>query len=93
MSAASRPCPFCPGSMEIPPGYIEELVAAKRSQGLDIVEDEVYRQRLEACARCVSSVEQTLCRRCGCFVQVRALSALRGCPHPGGDRWRSIDRA
>jgi hypothetical protein len=90
MSASPKPCPACAGSLEIPPGYIGELVAAKRSAGLDLADEQVYRQRLATCAGCDSCAEGILCARCGCFVELRALSALRNCPHPAGDRWADV---
>jgi hypothetical protein len=84
------PCPTCPGAVELPPGYIEELVASKRSAGSDLVEEPVYLRRLAACAACASCADGTMCRHCGCFVHLRALSALRDCPHPRGDRWSNV---
>jgi hypothetical protein len=89
MTDRPKPCPACPGSYQLPPGYVEELVSAKRSTGLDLVDDNVYNKRLEICAACESCVDGTMCMKCGCFVQFRALSALRNCPHPGGDHWEA----
>lgn len=88
MSGRRENCPVCPGSWELPPGYIEELVAAKRSTGLDNVDDVTYRKRLAECTSCDAIVDGIMCRKCGCFVELRALSALRSCPNPEGDRWQ-----
>ncbi len=86
------PCPTCPRHWEMPPGYLEELVAAKRSTGLDNVDDATYQRRLAACRACDACVDGTMCMKCGCFVELRALSALRTCPHAEGDRWALLNQ-
>jgi hypothetical protein len=93
MNTGQMPCPACPGAWELPSGYIEELVAARRSSGLDNVDERTYLRRLAACSACNACLDGSVCMKCGCFVQLRALSALRDCPHPGGDRWAYIKEA
>lgn len=46
--------------------YIKEFPADKR------VSEEEYSQRLAICRKC-DELENGICRKCGCFVELRAL--------------------
>jgi hypothetical protein len=75
--------------MAIPPGYIDEIVAAKRKTGVDLAKDGVYEGRLESCRACDMCVGGIMCSMCGCFIQFRALGRDAYCPHPSGDNWKA----
>lgn len=40
---------------------------------------ELYQKRLDICRRC-QSLENGICRECGCFVELRAASRKNYCP-------------
>jgi len=46
----------------------------------DRVTDEVYEQRLSVCKECEKLNEGT-CNSCGCYVELRALTAVSHCPN------------
>ena len=80
-------CTTCPGNMQIPPGYIEDLVNAKIQSGIGVVENDEYKRRIEICIKCESCLNDIICLKCGCFIQLRALNEFKQCPHPDGDKW------
>ena len=41
--------------------------------------DELYEERLGVCMACDSLLSGT-CRKCGCYVEIRAASKASGCP-------------
>ena len=45
----------------------------------DRTADEEYRRRLEICRQCDSLLSGT-CKKCGCYVELRAAGAARECP-------------
>ncbi len=85
-------CTACPGKMQVPPGYIEELVDARIKSGVGIVNDNEYRRRMDICLKCDSCLNDAICMKCGCFIQLRALNEFRKCPHPDGDKWDKLEQ-
>jgi len=51
------------------------------------VADEEYRARLEHCYECEGLAGGTMCRYCGCFVQMRAIKKHMHCPSPLDKKW------
>ncbi len=47
------------------------------------VSDTVYEKRLDVCRECENLLNAT-CLKCGCYVEIRALSKASKCP---GKRW------
>ncbi len=45
----------------------------------DKVSDQIYEERLAACRMC-GSLQNGMCRICGCFVEMRAAMKNRHCP-------------
>ncbi len=43
-------------------------------------DDETYRQRLQICLECDDLVNG-MCKKCGCFAEIRAAFARSYCPH------------
>jgi hypothetical protein len=76
--------------MEIPPGYIDEMVEARRKGGVNLAEDGLFNARLAACKACEMCLDGIMCRICGCFVQFRALGRESYCPNPKGDLWEGV---
>lgn len=46
----------------------------------DKVSDEVYESRLAICKSC-DDLLSGMCRRCGCYVELRAAIKVRSCPN------------
>lgn len=46
--------------------------------------EELYEERLSLCREC-DMLFQGMCRKCGCYVELRAAVKANGCP---GKRWR-----
>jgi len=68
----------------------EEIEAQMKKvieSGVPLADVDLYRKRLAACAVCEHLVFGNTCKSCGCLVRVRALNALRICPHESGSRW------
>ena len=61
--------------------YIQHLPAE------DKVPDEEYERRLSLCKEC-DSLLQGMCRICGCYVEMRAVMRVRGCPQTPS-RWQA----
>lgn len=51
----------------------------------DKVTDEQYEQRLLMCRQC-EHLLSGMCRKCGCYVEMRAAMKIRHCPDVPG-RW------
>ena len=82
-----RECGHCPGSVHASEIDIKEQMENVIQSGVPIASDKVYEARLKACDSCKELIYGTTCMNCGCFVKVRALNALRICPHPSGSKW------
>ena len=54
------------------------------SDGLKLVSEEVYRQRLAACDACDSRVKESWCVECGCYLPVKAKARAATCDL---DKW------
>ncbi len=80
-------CRGCQDSAIVSSEEIEQLVNEQLEFETDLVDDDLYEERLEACKSCPSVAYDTTCSHCGCFVQFRAKLAYKHCPYPGGARW------
>ncbi|MBP3235161.1 MAG: hypothetical protein J6M65_12165 [Eubacterium sp.] len=63
-------------------GEIDKYLA--RIHPEDLVEDEVFKARIEACGVCEMLMGAT-CKACGCFVEFRANTKYGTCPK---NKWR-----
>lgn len=54
--------------------YIKNYPEEKR------VSEEIYRNRLEICRKCEELING-MCRKCGCYVELRALKKKISCPY------------
>ncbi|WP_222618015.1 DUF6171 family protein [Sporosarcina sp. resist] len=80
-------CKGCSQSVIVSDDKIKQLVKEQLQYEIDIVEDELYNNRLKICKTCPSLVYDTTCGYCGCFVQFRAKLMYKHCPHPDGPKW------
>lgn len=62
--------------------YIERLPEE------DKVSSEVYEERLGKCKEC-DHLMNGMCRKCGCYVEMRAVMKVRGCPDVPA-RWGAV---
>lgn len=54
----------------------------------DKVSEDIYQYRLSICKSC-DDLLSGMCRRCGCYVELRAAMKVRGCPHVPA-KWNSV---
>lgn len=54
--------------------YISLIPSEKKT------DDITYRERLKQCQSCDELING-MCRKCGCFAEIRAAYAVRHCPH------------
>lgn len=80
-------CNECPASVHLSKSEIEDEVRRVVESGVPLTKRDQYEKRLDACNNCDQFVYGTTCMSCGCIVKVRALNALRICPHVSGSRW------
>lgn len=80
-------CYGCDTSVHVSESEIEECIKKVIESGVPLTDREQYEKRLNACNSCEQLIYGTTCMSCGCFVRVRALNALRICPHASGSRW------
>lgn len=52
----------------------------------DLVEDEIYNQRINCCKKCDFLISG-MCRKCGCYVEVRARLKASNCPNYDNRQW------
>lgn len=63
-------------------GYLERHLDAIPEE--EQTADDLYEERLKICQSCSMLVE-SMCRGCGCYVQLRAALAKQSCPY---DKWQ-----
>lgn len=80
-------CGHCPGSVHVSENDIKEQMKKVMDSGVPIANEATYETRIKECNECNQLVYGTTCMSCGCFVKVRALNALRICPHSSGSKW------
>ncbi|NLM26862.1 MAG: hypothetical protein GX211_01630 [Clostridiaceae bacterium] len=80
-------CIKCPGSVHVSEKEIEEGIRKVIESGVPIADKNLYMKRLNTCYSCERLVYGTTCMSCGCIVRIRALNALRICPHESGSKW------
>lgn len=80
-------CGKCSGNINVSEKEIEAQINKVIESGVPLADKDLYRKRLEACDACERFVYGTTCMSCGCIVKVRALNALRICPHEFGSKW------
>lgn len=80
-------CKGCSGSVHIKDSEIEVEIRRVIESGVPLAGQELYEKRLKTCSVCEQLIYGTTCMSCGCIVKVRALNALRICPHASGSKW------
>lgn len=82
-----KDCRKCSGDRNISDQEIEDQIKRVIESGVPLADRELYGKRLAICAACERLVFGNTCMSCGCIVKVRALNALRICPHESGSKW------
>jgi len=80
-------CYGCDTNVHVSESEIAECIRKVKESGVPLANSEQYENRLRICRSCDQLLYGTTCMACGCFVKVRALNALRICPHASGSRW------
>lgn len=52
----------------------------------ELVDDDVYEQRISKCKKCDFLISG-MCRKCGCYVEVRARLNNQACPNYDNPMW------
>ena len=81
------PCRGCRNSVYVNDEEMQKQIDLVLKSGVPVAEETLYKKRLQLCKNCEQLLYQSTCMSCGCLVQVRALNALRICPHPAGSKW------
>jgi hypothetical protein len=53
--------------------------------------EELISKRLAVCSDCDALRERVLCAYCGCFIRFRTRALKQHCPHPGGEKWPTVN--
>lgn len=80
-------CFKCQGNVHILNEEIEKDIKRVINSGVPLTKEGQYEKRLKVCNGCEQLIYGTTCMSCGCIVRVRALNALRICPHSLGSKW------
>lgn len=80
-------CRKCSGNINISDQEIKAQIKKVIESGVPLASRGLYGKRLAACNACDRLVYGNTCMSCGCIVKVRALNALRICPHESGSKW------
>lgn len=80
-------CIKCSGNVRISDKEVEQGIRRVIESGVPLADKNLYERRLKACNACERLLFGTTCMSCGCIVKVRAMNALRICPHECGSRW------
>lgn len=83
----SNDCSNCPETVHVSHDEITVQVNVVLRSGVPITDRQIYSRRLEVCGECEELAYGTTCMSCGCLIRVRALNALRVCPHSAGNKW------
>ncbi|ASS69116.1 hypothetical protein CIC07_04260 [Paenibacillus sp. RUD330] len=90
-AGSGNSCKGCRESVAVPESHLARILAKIRPE--DSVSEQLYEQRLSACASCESLSYGTTCMHCGCLVAIRARLKPSHCPHPSADKRASWEMA
>ncbi|HEY8499852.1 MAG TPA: DUF6171 family protein [Clostridia bacterium] len=80
-------CSKCSENVNVSDKEIAEQIKKVIESGVPLADEKLYNKRLNVCYVCERLAYGTTCMSCGCIVRVRALYALRICPHESGSKW------
>jgi len=80
-------CFKCEGNVYISDEEIEKEINRVIDSRVPLTKQDQYERRLKVCSTCDKFIYGTTCMSCGCIIRVRALNALRICPHSSGSKW------
>lgn len=84
-------CFKCYETVHVTDEKIEKEIKKVTNSGVPLTKQDQYEKRLKVCSSCDQLTYGTTCMSCGCLVRVRALNALRICPHYSGNKWEKED--
>ncbi|MBS4223262.1 DUF6171 family protein [Lederbergia citrea] len=85
-------CKGCTGSVIVSDEVLEDMLLDAKQRGLNLVQDQIYEERLRICNSCPSLQYGTTCMHSGSLVRYRAKIAESNCPFPHGAKWSGGDR-
>jgi len=66
---------------------ISKLVQEQLQLETNLVDDTLFKKRMDICLSCPSLSSETTCLHCGCYVEFRTKLSYKNCPHPSGAKW------
>lgn len=84
----NRDCKGCSSSVHLSDGDIYEIMNnVKNNQKEDIVDENIYKERLAICKECQDLLYNTTCRYSGYIVYMIAKDKDACCYRPGKGKW------
>ncbi len=81
-------CKGCYPVIKLPNGDIYDLLkSSSKSDDVQIVEKEIYEQRIQACELCNGLIGNTTCRYSGNLIYETAVRFNQKCFYPGKSKW------
>ncbi|HLU23808.1 hypothetical protein [Lederbergia graminis] len=80
-------CKSCTHNVHISASDIANMLDDAVQNGIDLVSEEVYQERLGICRNCPSLQYGTTCMHSGSLVEYRAKIPESKCPKPNDRRW------
>ncbi len=80
-------CFKCSRDIHVTEEEIDQEIKRVVDSGVPLAKWDQYEKRLGICNSCERLAYGTTCMCCGCIVRVRAMNALRICPHSSGSKW------
>lgn len=81
-------CKGCSASVYLSVEDLYEIIRyAEANTGADLVEEDIYKIRLEICKECPDLLYNTTCKYSGYIVYVLARNKKASCQKPGEKKW------
>ena len=88
MISGRRKCKGCYPVFKIPNGDIYDLLkSSSKSDNDQIVEKDIYEQRIQSCELCSGLIANTTCRYSGNLIYETAVNINQKCFYPGKSKW------
>ena len=83
-----RKCKACSASVQVSESQIDEMLnTIINNNEFQLVKEDIYETRLDACFNCNYLEYGTTCLQCGCIVQIKAKLLESTCPCPQQSKW------
>lgn len=88
LDSSRRKCKGCYPVVKLPSGDIYDLLKNSSNSDMDqVVEKDIYIQRISVCESCNGLIAATTCRYNGALIYETAIKIKRKCFHSGGSKW------